>query len=169
MKQEIVQEKKSEQTSQSYKDGMVHLVLSHSYTVFMIAVVVGVILDVFVPVNLFSGPLQYAGIIMILCGSGLIYWSQSSSNSIKPKTEAEATVRDFENGPYKYSRNPTHIGLSIMTFGLAFVLNSLSSVILVIIASYITKRIFLRKEEHLLEETYGKPYFEYKKKVKSWL
>jgi protein-S-isoprenylcysteine O-methyltransferase Ste14 len=154
---------------ESLKDGMVHLILSHSYTVFLMAVVLGLILDVFIPFNIFNNYIyQYGGIILIILGSFLIYWAQSSSNHTK-EDEKAGKPRNFEAGPYKYSRNPTHIGLSIMTIGLAFLLNSVFSIILTVIASLVTKNIFLKKEEAVLEQKYGQPYLDYKKKVNTWV
>lgn len=159
----------TEGKEESYVDGMVHFILSHSYTVFMLAVVFGLILDVFMPVEIFHKSVyQYIGLLMIILGSILIYWAQSTSSSTK-KEETSGESRDFARGPYKYNRSPTHVGLSVMTLGLGFLLNSAFSVILIVIAYFITKSIFLKKEEAILEKKYGKPYFDYKKKVRNWL
>ena len=155
--------------NESFIGGMVHNILSHSYTVFLLAVVFGLILDVFIPIYIFNDPIyQYIGLSMIVLGPAIIYWAQSTSNATKVGNR-NLTERNFERGPYKYSRNPTHIGLSIMTIGLGFLLNSVFSILLVAVASLITKFIFLRKEEGLLEKRYGQAYLDYKKKVSSWL
>lgn len=155
--------------AESYMDGMVHFILSHSYTVFMLAVVLGLILDVFIPVEIFHKSIyQYIGIVMIILGSIVIYWAQSTSNCTKKEEKAGAS-RNFARGPYRYNRSPTHIGLSVMTLGLGFILNSAFSILLVIIAYCVTKMIFLKKEEILLEKKYGEIYCAYKKKVRNWL
>ncbi len=160
---------KNETKEKLYEDGMIHLILSHSYTVFLFAVVLGVIFDIIFPIEFFEGYLyQYIGFIMIILGSGLIYWAQSTSSSTRREMDKKKTERQFDCGPYKYSRNPTSIGLTIMTLGLAFLINSLFSVIFVIIASFI-KIIFIKKEEDILEKKYGQAYCDYKKKVKTWI
>ncbi len=162
-------DQKSITNENTFKDGMVHYILSHSYIVFFMAVIVGVILDIIFPIDIFRGQLyQYVGLVMILLGTCLIYWAQSTASHTKKEME-EKGERDFARGPYKYSRNPTHIGLTIMILGLGFLLNSLFSVVLIIIASLLTKAIFLKEEESLLEEKYGQIYRDYKKKVRSWL
>ena len=148
---------------------MVHFILSHSYIVFLIAVVIGVVLHLIVNIQIFSGiSYPYVGFAMIVIGSMLIYWAQSTSDSTLKELQKTGT-RDFESGPYKYSRSPTHVGLTIMTLGLAVVLNSFFIAACVIIASVITKLVFLKEEEALLEKRYGQPYRDYKKKVSSWL
>lgn len=163
-------EQEAKDKGESIRDGIVHMVLSHSYTVFLVAVIFGVILDVIFNISIFGHPsYQYAGIIMIVIGSVLAYWAQSTANCTKEELEKMGKVREFARGPYKYSRNPTHIGLTLMTLGLGFLINSVFSVILVLIASLITKFIFVKKEEILLEQKYGQDYCNYKKKVCTWI
>lgn len=153
----------------SLQDGIVHSVLSHSYLVFFVAVILGAIFHTFFNVTFFSGiAYPYVGVVMIFVGSYIIYWAQSSSSSLKPYVP-QHTEKDFERGPYKYSRNPTHIGLTIMILGLSVLLSSFFTFLFVIIASVVTKLIFLRKEEKILEEKYGQPYRDYKSKVSSWI
>ncbi len=166
------QDTKIEKKEESYRDGMIHIILSHSYTVFLFAVVLGLILDILIPINIFNSYIyQYIGLVMIILGSVLIYWSQSTTSSTKKEeVQKQGTiVREFACGPYKYSRNPTHIGISVMTLGLGFLISSVFSIILIVLTSLITKSIFLKKEEALLEQKYGEAYCEYKRKVKTWL
>lgn len=151
------------------KGGMIHFVLSHSYSVFLVAVVLGLIFDILFPFDFFGNPIfKYVGLALIILGSILIYWSQWSSAHTAKEQSANSN-RNFAHGPYKYSRNPTHIGISIMTLGLGFVINSIFSIIFIVLASIITKSIFLKKEEKLLEKKYGEVYRTYKEKVGKWL
>jgi protein-S-isoprenylcysteine O-methyltransferase Ste14 len=152
------------------RSGMVHFILLHSYVMFLIAVVLGLTCDVFITYKIFSPVYQNVGAFMIIAGSALIYWAQETSSTTRKKTINKVMeASDFERGPYRYSRNPTHIGLTVMTLGLAFVVNSFFTIIFVIIASFIAKFIFLRKEESVLEKRYGAPYTHYKEKVSTWV
>lgn len=154
---------------ESFKAEMIHFVLSHSYVVFLGAIMSGAIMHLFAPIHLFTGDnYPYIGFTMIILGSVVIYWAQSASSATRNQASPR-TAFDFERGPYKYSRNPTHIGMTIMTLGLAITFNSLFTVIFLIITSLVTKFIFLKKEECLLEEKYGQPYLDYKKKVSTWV
>jgi len=161
----------NEEDSSCVKDGMVHLILSHSYVVFLYAVILGAIFHTVFNFHIFQGDAyQYIGFVMIILGSILIYWAQSASASTaKTNLTGDKTERDFEGGPYKYSRNPTHIGMTIMTLGLGLIVNSFFIFLFIIIASIVTKFIFLKKEELFLEKKYGAPYIAYKNKVRSWL
>ncbi len=153
---------------ESLRLGMVHFILSHSYSVFLIAVIAGAICHSIFTISLFENPIYpYVGLIMIILGSALIYWAQTTSNrTSKEVMNGIRTERDFERGPYKYTRSPTHSGLAIMILGLSIILNSFFTFIFVVIATILTKRIFLKKEEALLEKRYGDIYREYKEKVR---
>lgn len=148
------------------RKGIIHFVLLHSYLIFFIAVVFGVIFDVFIPSIIFQNIIfQNIGIVIIFLGTALIYWAQSSSG-IKNKIHIEnLTVKAFENGPYKYSPNPTHLGLFIMTLGLGFVINSLFTIIFVIVAYIFIKIIFVKKQEKILKSKYGQVYVDYLNKL----
>ncbi len=162
---------KTEKEESSIGDGIVHLVLSHSYTVFLLAVILGVIFDILIPTSYFGNYIfQYVGVTLIVLGSLLIYWAQKTTNCTKKEElEKGIVIRDFARGPYKYSRNPTHIGLTVMALGFGFTINSVFSVAFVIVAFLITKVVFIKKEEAILEKRYGEDYCNYKKKVCTWI
>ena len=152
------------------RGGMVHFILVNSYLVFLFAIVLGVIADTFFKEKIFSDNIyQYVGFSMLFISSIIIYWAQSTSGNYQKRISKKDGRSEFEFGPYRFLRSPTHFGLFIMTLGFSLIINSLFSVVFIIIAYFITKLFFLRKEEKLLENKYGEVYREYKKKVKNWI
>ncbi len=147
---------------------LINFVLSHSYLMYFFAILFGMIFDVVFPTFISFKPFSFMGVWLMLLGSLLAYWAQSTSNCTKKEVENGAE-RDFARGPYKYSRNPTHIGLSLATLGYGVISGSLFIIIFMLIAFFLTKFIFLKKEEALLEQKYGRKYCEYKKKVHTWI
>jgi len=148
----------------------VHFLLFLSYSIFLFAVVLGVIFDIIIPSNFFSNILfKNIGIIMIFVGSVFVYWAQSTSGNYQEEKAILKNKTFFDRGPYQYHRQPTHLGLFAMTLGLAFIINSVFSVIFTFFAYIITKFFFIKKEEKILEKKYGDVYLEYKKKVKNWI
>jgi len=146
-----------------------HLVLSKSYLMYFFAVILGLIFYLIFNIS-FQGEIYlYTGFILMTLGTSLIYWAQHTSRCTKKEMLKGNQERDFERGPYKYSRSPTHFGLFLLTFGFGLLIGSLFIVIFTFIALMITKLFFLKKEEHLLEERYGKAYCDYKEKVSNWL
>ncbi|MCX6754546.1 MAG: hypothetical protein NTU81_01825 [Candidatus Nomurabacteria bacterium] len=147
-----------------------HYILANSYFMFLPAIILGVYFDTFLNKKIFAeGFHQSFGFILLMVGSVIIYWAQSVSSNYKTRIHKKEGSSDFEFGPYKYLRSPTHFGIGIMILGFSFIINSLFSVIFTIIAYTISKFFFLKKEELLLEKKYGEIYREYKKKVKNWI
>ena len=152
------------QDDKPYKK-VIHLLLAHGYLMFLLAVIVGASIDLFIHFNVFKNPIySKLGVVMIIIGTILVYLAQTaSSHAGKIKIE-DSSVDGFKYGPYKYFHHPTYLGLFIMTLGLGLILNSISSVVLVIIAEILAKFIFIKKEEGLLEDKYGEIFTDYKKK-----
>ena len=149
--------------------GMVHIVLSHSYFIYLCAIILGLILNIIFPVYFSSVTCDYEGLIAMTLGSYLIYWAQSTSGSMHKETVEEKDEPNFERGPYRYSRNPTHVGLALATLGFGLIMGSYFIVILSAVAYAVTKLIFLPKEEKILAEEYGSIYCQYQAKVRTWL
>ncbi len=150
--------------------GIIHVILFHTYAVFFGAVILGVIFDQIFAVHIFDNyNLQNLGFIMIVLGSILVYWAQSTTNSPKGELNKERDINFFLRGPYKYTRNPTNLGLTIMTVGLGIIINSFFSVLFIVITYLISRFIFIRKQDSILTERYGEVFMDYKKKVKDWL
>lgn len=155
---------------QSRRKDTVHYLLLHSYLVFLVAVVLGAIFDIFINVRIFShNTYQIIGFLMLFVSTIIIYWAQSVSSNYRERIIKNKSRSEFEIGPYRFLRSPTHFGLFIMTLGFSLIINSLFSVIFVFIAYGITKFFYLKKQEMILEKKYGLAYNEYKRKVKNWI
>lgn len=146
---------------------MVHFFLSQSYLLYFYTIILGVFLDIIFPSTLFSAePYKQSGWVLIILGSILIYWAQHTARQKHYKKEQTNPHEGFASGPYKYTRAPTQVGLTLMTLGLGFLFGSVFIVLLVFLTFIFSKTFFLKKEEHLLEEKYGEAYTKYKEKVK---
>jgi len=160
----------NQKDNNTQNDYGVHFLLTHSYLVFLFSVILGVVFDIFIPFNLFLNPWsQSIGVGLIFLGSIIVYWAQKTSGNYDENSPKHKNKSFFYRGPYKFTRNPTHFGLMIMTLGLALLINSLFSVIFTILAHILTKIFFVKKQEKILEKKYGELYLDYKKKVKNWI
>jgi protein-S-isoprenylcysteine O-methyltransferase Ste14 len=160
----------SDTTTANNTIGVIHQILFNSYFVSFFVIILGVIVDRFLPIGIFPKPsigYQYFWIGVIILGSILIYWAQSASSTLKHKENRDLNF--FLRGPYKYTRNPTNLGVTIMALSFGFLINSFFSVIFVVVTHLISKFVFIRKQDLILEQRYGDVFREYKKKVKDWL
>lgn len=150
------------------KSTLVHYILSHSYMLFFVAIIGGMIADYFFPILIISNKYTDYGFLLMLIGSIVIYWAQTTSSTSSKQLE-ETGIRRFDMGPYKFSRNPTHIGLGLMTLGFGLIMQSVFIIIFLVIVYTISKLVFLPAEERILCEKYGDAYCNYQKRVRTWL
>ena len=142
----------------------IHIVLAQAYSIYFLMFLVGVFFDLFFKVRILGFPfLVYVGIILIFFASLLIYWAQTTSRQLKKENMSKET---FSKGPYRFIRNPTYFGLFILMIGFGIMINGIFIIMATIISSILTKFVYLKKEETILEKKYGTPYIEYKKAVK---
>lgn len=146
----------------------VHSVLAHSYLMYFFAVVAGLLLQMTLPIKVIPQTLaSIIGIIFLILAPILIVWAQRSSAPRFLKNEDATTKKDFSIGPYAFSRTPTHLGLDLLIVGFGFLINSVFIIIFSIISYLLTRFIFVRKQEKILGEKYGKDYHKYKKSVRA--
>jgi len=72
-------------------------------------------------------------------------------------------------GPFKISRNPVYLGMTIILLGVEILLGSLSALIIPVIFVIIIDRLFIKPEEEVLANRFGERYLEYKKSVRRWI
>lgn len=72
-------------------------------------------------------------------------------------------------GVYRVSRNPMYLGMALVMVGLALILQSPMSLVMVALAVLIVDRFVIRREEAYLEAKFGAPYSDYRRRVRRWL
>lgn len=132
----------------------------------------------FILLNLFSGwyfPLpesQFADIgvlldwFLFIGGIGLSIWAKlAMRRSWGPPSQHNFTRQDrlVTSGPFKYTRNPIYVGITMFLLGYGFLLQSYFTFLALIPMWYFYRSA--EKEEKLLEKHFGKEYLKYKEKV----
>ncbi len=152
------------------KTNLIHIVLGHSYLVYFASILIGLAIDIGWQYHLEQTLLTgIVGWVLIVVGPAIVYWAQHSSVKLAVKRICDVhgiCPDDFRKGPYAFTRSPTNFGLFLMIIGLGFILSSVSVVVTTIIAFLLTRYVFIRKEEQLLEEKYGDAYRDYKSQVR---
>jgi protein-S-isoprenylcysteine O-methyltransferase Ste14 len=86
---------------------------------------------------------------------------------INPKNETPITL--VTEGFFQYSRNPMYLGGIILGFGLAMLLGSLSSFVILAVFFLLLHFLFIPNEEAQLKTLFGKEYLDYMKRVRKWI
>ena len=110
------------------------------------------------------------GIAIVLAGVALNIWAAGlftrAGTNIKPLEPSSALV---VQGPFRWSRNPMYLGMAISLLGLGVLLGSLTPFAVVPAFMLWIQHRFIRREEAMLETTFGAAYAEYRSKVRRWL
>lgn len=117
-----------------------------------------------------AGALSYAGSLSLATGTAMIIWLrrafQAAGTPIRPFTESTVLIC---HGLYRWSRNPVYLGTVLLAAGVAILLGTLAPLLVVIVVFAILQEGFIRREERLLEDTFGDRYRAYRRSVRRWL
>src|SRR3989344_5694038 len=144
----------------------VHKVLAYSYSLYFLFFLLSVYLDFVFPIKIFDESVMAPlGVAFLTWATFLIFWAQRSSRRLDKANEG-ISKESFRQGPYCYTRTPTHWGLFFLLLGFGLVANAFFIIMFTVFSFIISKLAFLKKQEKMLEQKYGAPYLEYKKIVK---
>ncbi len=113
--------------------------------------------------------LALAAVLIALAGflgvTGIRAFRRAGTN-IPPHKPALAIVTD---GPFRYSRNPLYLGLTLILAGLALGINSLWVLAMLVPTLIVIRYGVIAREERYLEAKFGDAYREYKARVRRWI
>jgi protein-S-isoprenylcysteine O-methyltransferase Ste14 len=73
------------------------------------------------------------------------------------------------DGPFRFSRNPLYISLTVMYLGISVAVNTFWPLAFLVFAIVIVDRETILREEKFLEKKFGEEYRSYKTKVRRWI
>ncbi len=134
--------------------------------VFAGAIVVGMFLPDLRPSMLASAP---AGAVLIVLGLALgawaVGWFRRTGQDLKPWTPSpELIIR----GPYRVSRNPIYLAMTLLTLGIGGLLARGWIAVLAPLVLLAVHFSAVLPEERYLEEKFGEPYRQYKATVRRY-
>ena len=140
-------------------------------TYLFIAIVIMVALHFILPAAIIiRTPWHMTGIIPLV--TGLILNLVADRDFKKHRT----TVKPFEEstalitaGVYRLSRNPMYLGFELILIGVALFLGSLTPFAVVILFPLLMEARFIRAEEQMLAQQFGRSWLAYKEEVRRWI
>lgn len=142
--------------------------------VFVAAFLIGMALDRWVMELRFgdaSRPvLVPAGWLLIALGLGVMLWAiwtfTRARTSVLPFRRATAMVT---SGPYRFSRNPMYVGLTLLYLGLSLLTGMAWPLVMLPLALWALTVLVIRREERYLAAEFGVEYAAYRERVHRWL
>jgi protein-S-isoprenylcysteine O-methyltransferase Ste14 len=135
------------------------------------ALVIGAGLEWFWPTAIGLGWLPLVlGAILILAGLAIALWGalalRRAGTAIPPNLPTTELVTD---GPFRWSRNPLYLALTLIYAGIGLIADDLWILMLLVPLLLLIHWGVVVREERYLEAKFGEAYRRYKERVRRWL
>ena len=114
-------------------------------------------------VRMLGWPLIAGGIAVGLLASRQMRRAETNVSPYKP---AKALVTE---GPYRFTRNPLYLSMTLLYGGVSALANALPPVLLLPLVLRLMRRGVIEREEGYLEQKFGDVYLEYKVRAPRWI
>lgn len=101
----------------------------------------------------------------VIAGSALVLFRRSQTTTVP----GEVSARLVTWGPYRFTRNPMYVGLTLAYLGEAGMLKQIWPVILLPLTLAYVNWMVIPLEEARLEEVFPDEYKQYRARVRRWL
>ena len=91
---------------------------------------------------------------------------KQKGTTVKPFEESIALIT---TGVFRISRHPMYMGMALILLGIAVLLGSLTPYVIIPVFVILMEVVFIREEERMLEEKFGRVWLAYKKKARRWI
>ncbi len=146
-------------------------VIARPPLIYLAALLLGVALDAVWPAPLLAGAAQYwvGGAVMLISLALVIpcfALFRRAGTSVPTETPTTALV---DRGPYRFSRNPIYLALSLLYAGIAITADNVWMLGLLAPVLAIMTYGVIKREEAYLERVFGDEYRGYKASVRRWI
>jgi protein-S-isoprenylcysteine O-methyltransferase Ste14 len=139
--------------------------------VYLLALLLGILLDrrahvPFLP----RGVARVLGWPLVGGGMALTVWFVRTMRGADTTIRIDKSVSSLvQDGPFRYTRNPGYVALTMIYAGIATLRNALWAILLLPLVLYVIERKVIECEERDLERTFGDEYLAYKARVRRWV
>jgi protein-S-isoprenylcysteine O-methyltransferase Ste14 len=133
-----------------------------------VAIAIGFLSQWIVPRPILSSNARYwLGGALLAFGLFLAIWGhrvmERAGTNVNPTLPATALVA---TGPFRYSRNPLYVALTLVYVALALLANALCVLVWIVPVLVLMHYGVVRREEQYLEAKFGDAYREYRSRVR---
>jgi protein-S-isoprenylcysteine O-methyltransferase Ste14 len=138
---------------------------------YLLALVAGLVLDKWFHVHFLArGVARVIGWPLVVGGVLLNGWFHSTMRRADTPIDPRKPVSNLTTeGPFRYTRNPAYLSLTMVYAGVALLRSALWALLLLPPVLLLIQRDQLEREERYLERAFGEEYLEYKARVRRWL
>jgi len=140
---------------------------THFYTYLFISVAFHFLLPV---KQIISIPYNFLGFIPAIIGVILNIWTDNLfkklNTTVKPDQNPSVLI---DYGPFKISRNPMYLGMTLILIGAGFLMGSVTAFVGAIFFIAAMEMFFIPDEEKLMREVFDEKFENYRKSVRRWI
>ncbi len=122
------------------------------------------------PLPVDAALLEWLGLALSSLGLALMAWAmltfRAARTAIVPMRAASKLVG---RGPYRFTRNPMYVGLTLLYVGLSALLDSAWPLLGLPIVLALLVRLVILREEAYLSAAFGTDYTAYRARVRRWI
>jgi protein-S-isoprenylcysteine O-methyltransferase Ste14 len=142
--------------------------------VFILAYLIGFVVQLYLPIPIRSPEIVrialIAGVILVVIGlavafSALGIFRKRSTTTIPFETPTSLVT----SGPYRFTRNPMYVGLTLIYLGVAGTRAEIWPVIVLPVLFAYVNFVVIPVEERRLHDVFGDAYAQYGARVRRWL
>jgi protein-S-isoprenylcysteine O-methyltransferase Ste14 len=108
-------------------------------------------------------PLIFGGFVI---GSLGFREMKRAGTNVDPR---EPTTAIVTGGPYRFTRNPLYLSMTLVYAGITALANALPAALLLPAVLAFMRRGVIEREERYLERKFGDEYMDYKARVRRWI
>jgi protein-S-isoprenylcysteine O-methyltransferase Ste14 len=117
-----------------------------------------------------NAPALAIGLTLFVAGTALGMWFLATFRRAgTPVDVSKPTERVVAWGPFRFSRNPGYLSLTVMYAGLAIAAESVWALVLLPAVAHLVRHTVIEPEERYLERKFGDEYLSYKVRTRRWI
>ena len=110
-------------------------------------------------------------ILLAVAGIALAVWGErmfaAAGTEIMPASPSNKRL--VTGGPFRFTRNPMYLGLTLTTLGIAFYMGTLPFFAVPVLVFLLCNFVFIPFEEAKMQRQHGNPYTDYIRRVRRWI
>ena len=139
--------------------------------IYLAALIIGLAFHYLAPTPFMPRGLAYGlGAVLVLIGAWILVPARrvmlQAGTPIRPTIPTTALVI---TGPFRFTRNPLYLSVTLFYLGIAFAFQSLWALALLLVVMAVMHRGVIDREERYLERKFGADYLRYKERVRRWI
>jgi protein-S-isoprenylcysteine O-methyltransferase Ste14 len=138
--------------------------------IFLIALFVEIGLGLLPGATFIASPWHLAGIGIIAIGLSLAVWGRLEfQRAGTPVHPGEQPTTFVATGPFRVTRNPMYLGMTLALLGTAVLFGKLIPLLIPFVFAWVISVRFIRHEEERMDALFGDAYADYMRRVRRWI